>query len=71
MFGRGKIKKFKDAFLDHVTVHHADLGVSVTLENDFDEFIRDTANFFMLQLEEIDREMKKEDIGFVEVAKET
>jgi hypothetical protein len=64
------MKKLTEAFLDHVTVHHVDMAVSVQLENDFDQFIRDTSDYFISQMGQIDREMKSEDIGYVEVPKE-
>ena len=35
-FGKHKMKKLKDVFLENVTTHHPDLAVSVQLENEFD-----------------------------------
>ena len=49
------MKKLTEAFLDHVTVHHVDMAVSVQLENDFDQFIRDTSDYFISQMGQIDR----------------
>ena len=58
----------KDVFLENVVMHHPDLAVSVQLENNFDQFIRDTSEYFVMQMEEIDNEMKSEDIGYEEAS---